>query len=251
MNPTSLIAQKERLALLQNQRGLAWLLAFSGVLSTFALLLISNKELSLLDNAQVVYMMAGTVTAAGAVIAVILGADAFAGERERGTLVPLLTAPVTSQQILMGKALGLLVAWGVMYLLALPYLWAVGAGGQNLAQAMFYLALFGTPVVLGFGYLAMALSARSGSVMTSLLTGLIVLLFSASPLLIGPGLRNSAIGKTLDMVNPFSGALNTFDAVIIDSDPFSSQVPRLVLVLVWLFLTFMAARFTSRRPVFR
>lgn len=110
MNPISLITQKERAALLQNQRGLAWLLAFSGVLSAFALLLISNQELSLLDNAQVVYMMAGTITAAGAVIAVILGADAFAGERERGTLVPLLTAPITTHQLLMGKALGLLTA---------------------------------------------------------------------------------------------------------------------------------------------
>jgi len=251
MNTLSLITQKERAGLLQNQRGLAWLLAYSAVLSAFTLLLISNKELSLLDNAQVVYMMAGTVTAAGTMIAVILGADAFAGERERGTLVPLLTAPITADQLLMGKALGLLSAWGVMYVLALPYLWAVGVGGQNLMQAIIYLALFGTPVVLGFGYLAMALSARTGSVMTSLLTSLIILLFSASPLLIGQGLRNSVIGKALDMVNPFSGALNTFDAVIIDSDPFSSQISRLILVIVWLVITFIAARLSARRPVFR
>lgn len=138
-----------------------------------------------------------------------------------------------------------------MYLLSLPYLWAVGAGGQNLGQAIFYLGLFGTPVVLGFGYLAMALSARSGSVMSSLLTSLIVLLFSASPLLIGPGLRNSAIGKALDAVNPFSGALNTYDAVIIDSDPFLSQLGRLALVLVWLGLMFGVARLSARRPAFR
>ncbi|MFN2219991.1 MAG: ABC transporter permease, partial [Anaerolineae bacterium] len=217
----------------------------------FALLLISNQELSLLDNAQVVYMLAGTVTAAGAVIAVILGADAFAGERERGTLVPLLIAPIATSELVNGKALGLVSAWGLMYLLSLPYLWAVGVGGQNLAQAIFYLALFGTPVVLGFGYLAMALSARSGSVLTSLLTSLIVLLFTTSPLLLGPGLRNSAIGRALDAVNPFSGALNTYDAVIIDSDPFPAQLPRLALVLAWLAVTFLAARRTARRPRFR
>jgi ABC-type transport system involved in multi-copper enzyme maturation permease subunit len=251
MKIVSLIAQKELAAVLQNQRGLAWLLAFSGVLTAFALLLISNKELSLLDNAQVVYMMAGTVTAAGAVIAVVLGADAFAGERERGTLVPLLTAPISTGDLLMGKALGLISAWAVMYLLGLPYMWAVGAGGQNLVQAVIYLALFGTPVVLGFGYLAIALSARSGSVITSLLSSLIVLLFSASPLLIGPGLRNSAVGKALDALNPFSGALNTYDSVIVDSDPFTTQLPRLMLVLVWLALTFAAARFAARRPTFR
>jgi ABC-type transport system involved in multi-copper enzyme maturation permease subunit len=251
MNAISLIAKKERTALLQDQRGRAWLLAFSGLLSAFSLLLISNKELSLLDNAQVVYMMAGTVTAAGALIAVILGADAFAGERERGSLVPLLTAPISTGDLLTGKALGLIIAWMVMYVLALPYMWAVGAGGQNLVQAMVYLALFGTPVVLGFGYLTMALSARSGSVMTSLLLGLIVLLFSASPLLIGAGLRNSAVGKALDAVNPFSGALNTFDSVIIDSDAFTAQLPRLMLVFVWLTVTFVAARVMARRPTFR
>ena len=251
MNPTMLITQKERSALLQNQRGLAWLLAYAGILSAFALLLISNQELSLLDNAQVVYMMAGTVTAAGALIAVIIGADAYAGERERGTLVPLLTGPISTSELLMGKALGLASAWGIMYLLSLPYLWSVGASGQNLGQAIIYLGLFGTPVVLGFGYLAMALSARSGSVMSSLLSSLIVLLFSTSPLLIGPGLRNSAIGKALDAVNPFSGALNTYDAVIIDSDPFNAQLGRLALVVIWLGLMFVFARISARRPAFR
>ena len=250
MSATTQIARKEREALVRNQRGLGWLLAFSGVLSAFAMLLIGDQELSLLDNAQVVYMLAGTVTAAGAVIAVIMGADAFAGERERGTLVPLLTAPFSTSELLLGKALGLVGAWGVMYLLSLPYLWAVGADGQNLAQAIFYLALFGTPVVLGFGYLAMALSARSGSVLSALLTSLTVLLFAASPLLIGPGLRNSAIGKALDAVNPFAGAMNTFDAVIIDSDPFTSQLPHLALVLAWLAITFAAARIAARRPRF-
>jgi ABC-type transport system involved in multi-copper enzyme maturation permease subunit len=149
MRATTQIARKERGALLQGQRGIGWLLAFSAVLSAFALLLISNQELSLLDDAQVVYMMAGTVTAAGAVIAVILGADVFAGEHERGTLVPLLIAPISTSKLVNGKALGLVSAWGVLYLLSLPYLWAVGAGAQNLAQAIPYLALFGTSVVSG------------------------------------------------------------------------------------------------------
>jgi hypothetical protein len=97
----------------------------------------------------------------------------------------------------------------------------------------------------------MALSAPSGRVLTSLLTSLIVLLFTASPLLLGPELRNSAIGRALDAVNPFSGALNTYDAVIIDGGPFLAQLPRLALVLTWLAVTFPAARRTARRPRFR
>ena len=164
------IACKESAQMLRSQRGLTGLLAFSGLLSAFSLLLVSNTELSLLDNAQTVYMMSGTVLAAGALLAAILGSDAYAGEKERGTLVPLLCAPIDPNALLAGKGLGMLSGWCIIYALAIPYLWAVGASGQNLGAALFYLALFGTPVVLGFGLLAMALSARTGSVIASLLS---------------------------------------------------------------------------------
>jgi ABC-type transport system involved in multi-copper enzyme maturation permease subunit len=131
MNTIRTIARKESVQMLRSQRGLWWLLAFSGLLSAFSLLLVSNTELSLLDNAQVVYMMAGTVLAAGALLAAILGSDAYAGEKERGTLVPLLCAPIAPNALLAGKAMGLLAAWGVMFAVATPYLWAVGANGKR------------------------------------------------------------------------------------------------------------------------
>lgn len=251
MNTKWTIARKECAQILISQRGTVWLLTFSALLSAFSLLLVSNTELSLLDNAQVVYMMAGTVLAAGALLAAILGSDSYAGEKERGTLVPLLCAPVSPSALLSGKALGMLAAWGVMFLTSVPYIWAVGASGQNLGAALFYLALFGTPVVLGFGYLAMALSARTGSVMTSLLSAVTLLMLAASPLLIGPGLRGTAVGRALDAVNPFAGALNTFDSVIIDSDPFSAQTARLFLVAAWLLLCLLAARRSAGRPDFQ
>jgi len=245
------IAYKESAQMLRSQRGLLWVLAFSGLLSAFSLLLVSNTELSLLDNAQVVYMMSGTVLAAGALLAAILGSDAYAGEKERGTLVPLLCAPISVTALLTGKALGMLTAWGVMFAEATPYLWAVGASGQNLGAALLYLALFGTPVVLGFGYLAMAVSARTGSVLASLLSTVTLLMLTASPLLIGPGLRGTVIGRALDAVNPFAGALNTLDSVIIDSEPFSAQFARLLLVVVWLGLCLLAARRSAARPNFQ
>ena len=245
------IARKESAPMLRSQRGLLWLTAYSGLLSAFSLLLVSNTELSLLDNAQVVYMMAGTVLAAGSLFAAILGSDAYAGEKERGTLVPLLCAPIAPDALLAGKAMGVLAGWGVMFLAAAPYLWAVGASGQNLGAALFCLALFGTPVVLGFGYLAMALSARTGSVMTSLLSTVTLLLLAAGPLVIGPGLRGTAVGRILDAINPFAGALNTFDSVIIDSDPFSAQKTRLILVGVWLVLGLLAARRSAGHPDFQ
>ncbi|MBI3343793.1 MAG: ABC transporter permease subunit [Gammaproteobacteria bacterium] len=237
MNPITLIARKEGGELLQSGRGLAWLLALSVIMSVLSLLLVSNTELSLLDNAQVVYMVMGTVTALGALLAVVLGSDTVAGERERGSLMPLLLTPVNPSQIVFGKMGGQVAGWVVMYLLSLPYVWAVGSSGQNLAQAVVYLALFGTPVVLGFGFLGIALSARLRSVRSALVTSLIALMLLASPLLLGPSLRQSTIGKLFDAVNPFSAAVNTFDSVVIDSQPLAMQLTRLGVTLVWLVLT--------------
>lgn len=242
MSPITLIARKESGELLKSGRGLAWLLALSVILSVLSLLLVSNTELSLLDNAQVVYMVMGTITALGALLAVVLGSDAVAGEKERGSLVPLLLAPLSTSDIVFGKMGGQVVAWGVTYLLSLPYLWAVGSSGQNLVQAIAYLALLGTPVVLGFGFYALGLSARFGSVRAALITALITLMLLASPLLLGPGLRQSVIGKVFDAVNPFSAALNGFDSVVIDSQPLSMQLGRFSVTLIWLVLTLWFAR---------
>lgn len=241
MNIITLIARKEGGELLMSGRGLTWLLALSVIMSVLSLLLVSNTELSLLDNAQVVYMVMGTVTALGALLAVVLGSDAVAGERERGSLMPLLLAPVTPSQIVFGKMGGQVAGWVVMYLLSLPYVWAVGSSGQNLTQAVAYLALFGTPVVLGFGFLGIGLSARLRNVRSALLTSLITLMLLASPLLLGPSLRQSMIGKLFDAVNPFSAAVNTFDSVVIDSQPITMQITRLAITLVWLVLTAMFA----------
>ena len=125
MTPIALIARKEAGELLSSGRGLGWFLALAGVLSAFSLLLVSNLELSLLDNAQVVYDMAGTITALGALLAIVAGTDTIAGERERGSLMPLVLTPVGRDSILLGKVGGQLVAWLVTFVVALPYLWSV------------------------------------------------------------------------------------------------------------------------------
>lgn len=249
MSPTILIAQKEAGELLLSPRGLLWLLAMAIVLSGFALLLVGDTELSLLDNAQVVYDMAAIVTALGALLALLVGIDGVAGERERGSLVPLLLAPVPRLQILVGKLGGVAIAWIAMYVLALPYLWAVGSTGQNLIQGAVILALLGTPVVLGYGFLGLALGSWLSSMRSGLLVGMIFLLLCASPLLLGPGLRQSAIGRIFDAINPFSAAVNGYDAVIIDSAPVAAQWPQLLVALIWLIVTLCLARAGFRRLV--
>lgn len=249
MNAIMLIARKEAGELLKSTRGLAWLLAMAAALSAFCLLLVSDTELSLLDNAQVVYDMTGIVTALGALIATVVGVDSLAGEKERGSLTPLILTPVSRDGILLGKIGGMVVVWGVMFVLSVPYLWAVGSTGQNLGNGITVLALLGSPVVLGFSFLAMGLGSRLDSARGALLTGLIILLVAASPLLIGPGLRQSAVGQAFDAVNPLAAAVNAYDAVIIDSMSVLSQWDKLLLTLAWLALAGWFARSSFRRLI--
>lgn len=247
MNATLLIARKEAGELLLSLRGLTWLLAVAIAQSAFGLLLVSNTELSLLDNAQVVYDMVGIVTALGGLLALVVGSDSVAGERERGSLVPLLLAPASRSAILAGKLGGVAIAWAVMYVLSLPYLWAVGSTGQNMANGMLVAALLGTPVVLGFGFFGMGLGSRAAMARTAMLTGLVTLVLSASPLLLGPGLRQSAVGQVFDAVNPFSAAVNAYDAVIIDSQSIVAQGTHLLAAALWLVITVWFAQSGFRK----
>jgi ABC-type transport system involved in multi-copper enzyme maturation permease subunit len=242
MTPKSLIARKELDELILSTRGLMWLLASAVGMSTFALLLVSNTELSLLDNAQVVYDMLGIVTALACLLALISGVDTLGGERERQTLVPLLLAPVARNDILTGKLTAILGAWAVMFLLSIPYVWAVGSTGQNLGSGYAVLLIFGTPVVLSFGYFGLWLGTRVRQTVAAYMTGLITIVVAASPLVLGPALRQSAIGRAFDTVNPFSAAVNAYDAVVIDSMPVFSQWGSLITVLIWLGVTFTLTR---------
>lgn len=247
MNAPYLIARKEAGELLLDLRGLLWLMAVAVVLSAFSLLLVGSTELSLLDNAQAVYDMTAIVTALGSLLALIVGVDAVAGERERASLVPLLLTPVSRGAILVGKLGGVAIAWTVLYALSLPYLWAVGSTGQNMADGMLVTALLGTPVVLIFGFFGFGLGSRTGSTRAALLTGLVTLVLSASPLLLGPSLRQSAVGRMFDAINPFSAAVNAYDAVIIDSQSIAGQGVHLATTLAWLLASLWFARFSFRK----
>ena len=222
-------------------RGMGLYLTASLVLSAFGLLLVGNTELSLLDNAQAVYMMAGIILALAALIAVVRGSDGFAGERDRETLETLLISPASGEDLALGKLAGLMVSWFLLYLLAVPYLWAVGSSGQNLGAALLYLFLAGTILMTIFGALVLSLSARVKSFKGAMSAGLILFLFAAAPVALGPSLRQSFIGRVLDWLNPFAIAMNMLDAVIIDSQTGSGRqlLPLMILagyvaVAVWI-----------------
>jgi len=241
------LVEKECIEEIISPRGAALYLVGCGVLSVFSLLLVSNTELSLLDNAQAVYMMSSIIIAIALLIAVIRGSDGFAGERERETLEALLITPVSPAEVAIAKLMGLIFSWLVLFIISIPYLWAVGSTGQNLNSALQYLFISGTLLVVIFGGFTLAISARMRTFKGTMSIGLTAFLLSGSPILLGPSLRQSTVGRFIDLLNPFANALNMLDSVIVDSLGVLFQITPLVILISYTVAAMWILSMTTRR----
>jgi len=241
------LIKKECIEEISSSRGAALYLAGCGVLSVFSLLLVSNTELSLLDNAQAVYMMSAIIIALALLITVIRGSDGFAGERERETLEILLITPVSPAEVAIAKLMGQIFSWLVVFVLSIPYLWAVGSTGQNLISALIYLLIAGTLLVVIFGGFSLALSARMKTFKGALSIGLTAFLLSGSPILLGPSLRQSTVGRFIDLINPFANALNMLDSVVVDSLGVLFQIIPLAILAFYAIAAIWVLSMMTRR----
>jgi ABC-type Na+ efflux pump permease subunit len=180
-------------------------------------------------------------------ISIVRGSDGFAGERERETLEILMLTPATGPQLAAGKLFGILASWGILFALGAPYLWAVGQRGGNFLPALRYLCVTGTLLVMTFSSLALALSAKVKSFKSVLSIGLTILLLSASPVLLGPSLRQNAAGQLMDILNPFANALNILDSVVIDGQGIGLQTMRLATMLGWALLALFILHVATKK----
>jgi ABC-type transport system involved in multi-copper enzyme maturation permease subunit len=241
------LLRKELLEGVLSIRSAALYLTAAAVLSVFGLLLVSNAELSLLDNAQAVYLICGIVLTIGLLVAVIRGSDSFAGERERQTLELLLITPVRGRQIALAKLGGTMLAWVLTFVLAIPYVWAVGSTGQNLGPALIYLFVSGALLSLIFGGVALIVSTRTKSLAAALSVGLTLFLLFGSPVVLGPSLRQSGVGRIFDWINPFAHGLNMLDSVVVDSQGISFQLAHLGVLAGYALVAMWLVNATTRR----
>ena len=158
-----------------------------------------------------------------------------------------MLTPATGHELALAKLIVIMFSWLTLFLLSLPYLWAVGGTGQNLPPAIQYLFITGTLTVLSFGGTALALSAKARSFKSALSIGLTLFLLAGSPVILGPSLRRSAVGRAMDLVNPFACALNTLDSVIVDGQGLVFQLLRLTVMLGCSLLILVILRSVTKR----
>ena len=234
---TAYVLQKEIRESVLTPKGFLWYIITSMILSVLSYLFLSNSELSLLDQGQMVYLIMNFITALGILVGLVFGADAFAGEMERGTMEALFLTPVTKGEIATGKLGAALTNWGILLAISLPYLFVVGKGGQNLLIGIAYLALLGTFLDIIFSAFSMGLSSRIKSVKNSLMASFFIFLLAGSPIFLSAAQRRTWFGQVLDFINPFADAINTFDSVVVDSQDFTYQAGRVAIICGYLLLS--------------
>lgn len=234
---TAYIMQKEIRESILIPKGFLWYILTSIILSILSYLFLTNSELSLLDQGQMLYMIMNFITALGILMGLVFGADAFAGEIERGTLEALFISPVNKTEIAMGKLGAVIANWGIIFAISLPYLFVVGKGGQNLLIGIAYLAILGTLLAIIFSAFSMGLSARIKSMKNSLIISFFIFLLAGTPIFLSAALRKTWFGRILDLTNPFADAINTFDSVVIDSQGFSYQAGRVAIICGYTLLS--------------
>jgi len=234
---TAYIMQKEIKESILTPKGFLWYILTSGILSILSYLFLTNSELSLLDQGQMLYMIMNLITALGVLIGLVFGADSFAGEIERGTIEALFLSPANKTEIAIGKLGAALTNWGIIFIISLPYLFVVGKGGQNLLLGIAYLAILGTLLVTIFSAFSIGLSARIKSMKNTLIIVFFVFLLAGSPVFLSSAQRGTWFGVILDLINPFADAINTFDSVVIDSQGFSYQIVRVAIICGYTFLS--------------
>jgi ABC-type transport system involved in multi-copper enzyme maturation permease subunit len=248
MNRVGVLICREVMEDLFSWRGASSYLLSIGVLSGFSVLLVSNRKLRMLDNAQAVYMMAAIVAALALLIAVIRGSDGFAGERERETLETLLATPVRGGELAMVKLSGILFLWLLLFALSIPYFWAVGGTKQNLQPALDYLLVVGTLLVLTFGGFTLAISSRLKTLKGTLSIGLSLFLLSGVPIVLGPFPGGGgAVGRFIETVNPLANALNMLGSVLVGRQDPSFQLLHLVIMVSYALAALWCLYLVTRR----
>jgi ABC-2 type transport system permease protein len=226
-------------------RGGLWLLVASIIMSTVAYLLLTDKELSLLDQGEGLYLLTEVIVSVGMLMSAASASSLLSGEREAGTFESVLLTPLTPRRIAAEKLLSVITVWILMLVISVPYLVVVAAGTSLTLPAIAYVGLYGTLLVVAMSALSISLSAKLNS-KTSIMATLMVVVGLLSPsLFFAASLKKTGFGVALDNVNPASHAMSSLDSVLVDNEVALWQqvshtlpVVAFALVCVVLFLAF-------------
>ena len=207
---------KDLKAELYTWKSLAWLLVASLIFSVTAYLLLTNRELSLLDHTEMLWLFGKIIIGSALLVVVIDASSLITSEFENETIEDLILTPLSVKDFVFGKLLASLTLWALVYIVAVPYMVVTSSGTKLMGAFLCYTALLGTIAVLGFTMFVFAISFFYRSIKNTLTTSLTLLLALSIPALFSTALKKNALAQILGNINPLDNIFSCLDNVLVD-----------------------------------
>src|SRR5258708_6165668 len=196
------IWKKEIRGELYTWKSMLWLVISSLLFSFTSYLLLTNQELSLLDQTELMWLLGKIIVGVALLVVTIDAASIINTEFEKETAESLFLSPISLKDFILGKLLASLTLWAAIFVVSIPYI-LVTSAGSNLAWAFIgYVALLGTLGVTGLTFLIFRISLLYRSSKNTITTALIILLAFATPALFASNLKNDTVSQLFSRVNP-------------------------------------------------
>jgi ABC-2 type transport system permease protein len=211
-------------------------------------LLLTDKELSLSDQSEILCIVTSLAVCLGLLVASILATDLVAGEKEWATPEAILLTPTRKRgALLLGKVWGVMAAWFLIFVISAPYILVVGFGTSVLWAALIYTFVLGTLCAVGFAALAVGISLRSPRSGRGVTLGILVTFMAmAAPTLLGTALQNSWFGDIYNVLSPVAQAKFSLDSVIVDKESLLVQLPHIGALAAFAVIAGIFAAFAAR-----
>jgi ABC-2 type transport system permease protein len=215
-------------------RGLPLTIAFSILLGLIAYLTATNQALNFLEQREAVSLTLQVAIAVGSLLALLAAADAFSGERERGTLESLLLTPVSRSHLAIGKLLAALSLWAAAFATAVPYIWYLGRGVGLVGAALVAGLVVGTLVAVTLASLGLLVSTFTRTNWLSLALSLFLLLALFAPTQLPSNAQRGWLGDFLIRANPVSAGERYVGWLLVQGHGWSQDI-------WWLFAPLVGA----------
>jgi ABC-2 type transport system permease protein len=246
---TGTVAAQELRDLWLGGRGLVLSFAFSLLMSVIAYLVATNQALNFLEQRETVNLTLQVAIAVGGLLALLAAADAWSGERERGTLESLLLTPASRLDVSTGKLLASLSLWVAALAIAVPYVWflgrRVGVTGDALATAI----VVGTLLAVFLASLGLLISVFAVSNRVSLSVSLFALLALFAPTQLPSGAQQGWAGELLLRVNPLTAGEHYVGKILVSGHGWSEDASWLASPVVAALAFALAALVAGARFV--
>jgi ABC-type transport system involved in multi-copper enzyme maturation permease subunit len=245
---------KEIRAELYTWKSLLWLLIASLILSFTSYLLLTNRELSLLDQTEMLWLLSKIIIGVALLIVSIDASSIIASEFEKETAETLFVAPLRVRDFLLGKFLACLTLWAALYIVAIPYMLVTSAGTRLALPFLIYVAILGSGGVSGIVAVIFGISLLFRSSRNTLTTSLILLLALSIPALFSSTLKNNFAAQLFGRINPIDNVFSSLDNVLVDAQTsllsnWSYLAPLLLFDLIAAIFLIIAARQFQQRGV--